>query len=237
MKTQGIAGTGIRGHTSAYFDSRETVSMSTQQKQSPDELRAEYEKLLATLPPETQKLFRENEEKAKTRPPRARLSEISSASLKSLVGEELDMAVYEYVETCLGGADDPKLALRSLPRGLQIFYLSFIVEVEVMNGGFNQFFWNSSAEWAGLLAPALRELQATEAADIFDQALAITRSETAASAKFKAEATLEAFSTSYAETKLNKFDDAFSGWAEKFPLLRAKLLRDHEEIFLRPHGG
>lgn len=207
--------------------------MSTQQKQSLDELRAEYEKLLATLPPETQKLFRENEEKARTRPPRARLCEISSTSLKSLVDEELDLAVYEYVETRLSGADDPKLALRSLPRGLQIFYLSFIVEVEVMNGGFNQFFWNSSAEWAELLAPALRELQATEAADIFDQALTLARAETASRTKFKAEGTLDAFSRSYTETNVNKFDEVFSSLAEKFPLLRAKLLRDHEEIFVR----
>jgi hypothetical protein len=216
----------------AQASSAEAASMSSQQQQSPDELKAEYEKLLATMPPEVQKIFRENEEKAKNQPPRPRLAEISSASLKSLAGEDLDLAVYDYVETRLSGANDRKLALLSLPRGLQIFYLSFVIEAEVMNGGFNQFFWNSSAEMAELVAPALRDLQANEAARIFDEALAVAHSEVAATAKFKSKGTLDAFSKSYAETNLTKFDTSFCNWAEKFPLLRANLLRDHEEIFL-----
>lgn len=206
--------------------------MSSQQRRSQDELRAEYERLLATLPPEVQKAFRESEEKAKKQPPRPRLTEISSASLKSLTGEDLELAVYDYVETHLSGANDRKLALLSLSRGLQIFYLSFVVEAEVMNGGFNQFFWNSSAEMAELIAPALRDLQADEAARIFDEALTVAYSEIGATAKFKSKGTLDAFSKSYAETNLTKFDTSFCTLAEKFPLLRANLLRDHEEVFL-----
>lgn len=206
--------------------------MSSQQNQSQDELRAEYEKLLASMPPEVQKICRENEAKAKTRPSRPRLAEISSASLKSLEGEDLDLAVYDYVETHLSGANDPTSALRSLPRGLQIFYLSFLVEAEVMNGGFNQFFWNSSGEMAELVAPALRELKANEAARIFDEALAVAHTEVATTAKFKSEGTLDAFSKSYAETQLTKFDTSFCSEAKRFPFLRANLLRDHEGISL-----
>lgn len=205
--------------------------MSTPPTPSQDELRIEYERLLATLPAETQAQFRANEAAAKARPPRPQLDDLSLTSLNVLTGEELDHAVCEQVETVLGSAQDRAAALLSLPRGIQIFYISFVVEVEVMNGGLNQFFSNSSSELAELAAPALRDLQATEAADLFVDVLAVAKAARAEASTFNQIGTIEVFSASYEETNLTAFDNAFCRLAEQFPGLRAALLREHEELF------
>jgi|AraplaDrversion2_2_1032049.scaffolds.fasta_scaffold01992_2 hypothetical protein len=180
---------------------------------SPDELRLIHEALLANLPPQVQELFRQNVASAANRPPRPRLTEISAPALRALHGEALDLAIYEYVAERVHGADDPCTALSRLPRGLQVCYLSFVLEVEVMNGGLDQFFDNPSGEFSSLIAPALRELDAIEAAQMFEQVLSIV-------------------SKNPAEPDLDKIDHAFARLAEQFPARRAEYVRKHEDQFL-----
>jgi hypothetical protein len=82
-----------------------------------------------------------------------------------------------------------------------------------MNGGLDQFFDNPSAEWSALIAPALRELGAIEAARLFERARSIV-------------------SDSPAEAELDELGDAFVPLAEQFPSLRAGYVRKHEDQFL-----
>jgi len=84
---------------------------------------------------------------------------------------ELDMLVYARIEGLLAAADSRRDALLRLPRGLQVFYLSLILEAEVNNGDLRQFFTNLS-DYADLIAAALRELPCEAAAEIFEQAAA-----------------------------------------------------------------
>jgi hypothetical protein len=200
--------------------------------QSPERLRQIQERLMASMPPETQVLFRRNEATAKTRLPRPRLMEISLESLRALTRDDLDMAVYEYVEAQLDNAEDRCAALLLLPRGLQVFYLSFIVEVEVMNGGLDQFFWNQPTELAELIPPALRRLNADEAATIFEQAMLIADEELYKRAALKEDGSLDAFSKSRTETNLKKFDATFADNATKFPELRSLFIQSHEHEFI-----
>lgn len=192
---------------------------------SMDELRAAQQKLMALLPPETQEVFRQQEAMAKAAPPRPRLTEITAASLEALSGEDLDFAVIDYIDTQLSAVADYREGMRLLPRTLQVFYLSFIVESEVMNGGFKQFFWNPSGILAEMVAPALRELQASGAADIFEKAQVVATAEGAMVER--EDESLEAFSQSYENTGLNQFDKAFARLADGFPALRAGLIRNY----------
>lgn len=200
--------------------------------QSPDEQRLTLERLLATLPPETQELFQKLEAETNAREPRPKLLEISGPSLRALAVEDLDFAIFEYVAERLSKTDAPNAELLTLPRGLQVFYLSFLVEAEVMNGGFNQFFWNSSGAMADLIAPALRDLGAHDAADIFEQAWALAKVEASLRSPFKEERSLDAFSRSYAETRLGQFDAPFGRIAQWLPSLRADFIKAHEDWFL-----
>lgn len=199
---------------------------------SPAELLAIQEKLLASLPPEVREAFAQMTAEADARPPRPTLTEISSEALSALSGEDLDLAVYEYVERQLSASRNRPATLGLLPRGLQLFYLSFIIEAEVMNGGLHQFFWNPSSEMAGLIGPALRELQASEAADLFDQAVIIADEEISTCGEHKKEKMLEAYSVSNAKSKLRQFDDEFCSYAEEFRALRTVFIQSHEEQFL-----
>jgi len=181
--------------------------------QSPAEQRLVLETLLANLPPQVEELFRQNMAAAASRPPRPRLTEISAPALRALNGEDLDLAIHEYVAERVDSADDLCKALTLLPRGLQVCYLSFVLEVEVMNGGLGQFFDNPSVELSALIAPALRELGALEAARLFEQALSIV-------------------SDDPANPGLDEVGHAFVPLAEQFPSLRADYVRKHEDQFL-----
>lgn len=197
---------------------------------SPEELRQVHQQLLATLPPETQEVFREIEASAIARPPRPVLTDISASALLALNGEDLDLALYDYVAGKLD-MDAPEAALRELPRGLQVCYMSFVVEAEVMNGGLSQFFWNSSGELAAMIAPALRELGAHEAAGLFEKALFVAEQEAPMRARLKAENTWQSFSASHEETRLDQFDQPLAELAERFPMLRAAFIRDNQDRF------
>jgi hypothetical protein len=197
---------------------------------SKDEITAYNERLMASLSPETRTMFSRLEAEAK--PTRPELTTITADALRALSGQDLDQAICQYVEKSLAEADNDRSALLQLPRGLQVFYLSFILEVEVMNGGVNQFFWNSSSQMADLVPAALRELGSPAAAKIFEEAQLVANIEATRRTSFKEEETLKAFMDSYKETALSSFDDPLCALAENFPSLRAIYVRVHEDLFL-----
>ncbi len=202
---------------------------------SPEEAKLKYEEALAALSPEIQETFRALARSARPRP---RIDSLDEATVGALAEEDVEVAVIEFVERKLQASGKRRDALLSMPRGVQVFYLSFIVEAEVMNGGFNQFFWNSSSEYAELVGPALRQLGDAEAAGIFEQAFAVANSELEAAAEFRRSGALEAFSESYQHTRLNEFDGHFCKRAERFPAMRFAIVRTNEPLFFgEAHGG
>lgn len=200
----------------------------------PDDANRGFEELLAMLPLESQEAMRQLMASARPRPS---LESISPAELGHLDSEDREIAVIDWVGRHLNSSSDAQLALESLPRGLQIFYLSFLVEAEVMNGGFNQFFWNSSSKYAPLIEHALVELGAAQASSIFREAWAVAISENAGRPE-SGELSLEAFSASYDETQLDAFDASFCELAMKFPALRQNIFQANEPTFyLVPREG
>ena len=179
------------------------------------------------LPPESQEAMRQLMASAKPRP---RLESVSPAELGRLDSGDREIAVIDWVGRHLDSSSDAQLALESLPRGLQIFYLSFLVEAEVMNGGFNQFFWNSSSQYAPLIEHALVELGATQASSIFREAWTVAISENAGRSE-SGILSLETFSASYNETQLNEFDASFCELAMQFPALRLNIIQANEPTF------
>lgn len=184
---------------------------------SSEDAQRKYEEAVAALPPELREVFLQLQANAKQRPT---LSALTSEALQALAPEDLEVAVIDFVERRMSQSEDRIATLRELPRSLQVFYLTFLVEAEVMNGGFNQFFWNPSSEFAELISPALRELGSSDAADIFDQALSVANAEAEQDPRNNMSRTLEAFSESYQHTLLNTFDEVFCKHAQGFPELR-----------------
>lgn len=192
------------------------------------------DKLLASLPPDVREQFLQHEIDARSRPAKPRLTDLSPHSLRSQSGDDLDQALAAHVEHALAEVADRPAGLLALPRGLQLCYLSFLVEAEAMNGGLHQFFWNPSGEFAALVAPALRELGAIDAAALFEQAIEVAHSEAPRRQRLHAEGSWEAFALASSESFLRTFDQAFCELAQEFPTLRAALVRDREAMFSSP---
>ena len=164
---------------------------------------------------------------------RKRYASFDLQTLHEIQDEQLEQAILDYIFAKLD-ADYAKAGeiLRGLSKGFQAVYVSWLVEAEVMNGGFNQYFWNSSNQFAEATAAALREIGAPQAAILMEQALTLAIAEIPTMKKFRLEATLEAFSESYKHTELNHLDAPFCELAMGFPALRLRYIRANEALFV-----
>ena len=82
------------------------------------------------------------------------------------------------------------------------------LEAEVNNGGFNQFYFNSSGQYAKLTPEALKLVGADKFASLVNKANKIYETEYKKITKFQ-DGTLEGFSKSYKDNPLDKLDDEF----------------------------
>jgi len=154
-------------------------------------------------------------------------------TLRQIKDEQLDRVILDYIfdriDRSPGARRDVVL---SLPSAFRTVYLSWLVEAEVLNGGFNQYFWNSSSDFADLTPAALTEIGSPEAARIMRQAIATANAEWPITSRFREEGTVEAFIESYQHTRLNDYDDPFATLAEQFSALRLRYIRANEQAFV-----
>lgn len=194
---------------------------------NPPDTSQAFADLLALLPPESQQAMRQLMASSKERPS---LESVSKEELDRLDAEDREAAVIGWVGRHLHSSTDALAAFAALPRGLQVYYLSFVVEAEVMNGGFNQFFWNASVQFAPFVEQVLMELGCPRAAGIFREAWAVAIEE-GAGRPDDGEWSLSDFSASYEETRLDQFDAPFCELATHFPALRRKIVDTNEPAF------
>jgi hypothetical protein len=89
----------------------------------------------------------------------------------------MDLSIDEMTDRLLDFAEAPqtrlwRVAYESLSRPEQVFRLVWDLDGEVNNGGFHQYFHNSSGALAPLVSQALRQIGGAVAATIVDRALA-----------------------------------------------------------------
>ncbi len=158
---------------------------------------------------------------------------INQKMLSLTKDEDLKRVILDYVRSQLDEKSGKAIEIVSaLPKGFLTFYASWLVEAEVMNGGFHQYFWNSSSEFAEVTADALTALGDPTAAAMMSRALATAIAELPTTTKYMSEGTLQAFSESTKRSKLNALDAEFCLRAEKFPVLRLRYVRAHPDLFV-----
>lgn len=184
------------------------------------------------LSPGMREAMREIEQRARAEEARRpRITTLNDDAWRAIPDDQLDEAVMAFVQARIHGQIGAAKPLAAMPRGFQIFHLSFLVEMEVADGGFNQFFWNSSGDSAPLVPDALRALGADEAASLFEQVRVVADRDLPRRAPFKAQGSLQAFSESYKGSPLNAYDDPFMKLAVRFPALRVAYLKRNAEQF------
>jgi hypothetical protein len=166
--------------------------------------------------------------------PKEEYKSLSYEKLKSYSGDELDNAVAEHVLWRIGeDSSRTKEIVSSLPSGVQVIYTTFELECEVMNGGLNQYFWNSSGAFAEETVKHLKLLGAENHAHLLENAIAIRQREKPKMEKYKKEGTIDAFSRSYEDTELNDLDTEFYKLTDDLRVLRVKYVREHPEAFTK----
>ena len=73
------------------------------------------------------------------------------ATLQAIEDDALDQAIADYLAIKLQGANTPQLeaaVIQALPMGIRAAYLSSVVEGQVNNGGFNQYYFNTEGLFA-----------------------------------------------------------------------------------------
>jgi hypothetical protein len=90
----------------------------------------------------------------------------------------------------------------------QAIYMIWALEAEVNNGGYNQFYFNSSGQFYKYLPEALRLVGANKFADLTQQANNIFEKENKKITEHQ-DGTIEGFSKSYDDNPLNNLDTKF----------------------------
>ncbi len=90
----------------------------------------------------------------------------------------------------------------------QAIYMIWVLEAEVNNGGYNQFYFNSSGQFYKHLPDALKLVGANKFADLTKRANDTFEKEHPKITQHQ-DGTIEGFSKSYDDNPLNKYDDDF----------------------------
>lgn len=163
--------------------------------------------------------------------PDARFRVLTLELLTSLATDEIGDAVVHHVAHKVGRDTSRTPAiLRSLAPGVQAIYTTWLVDVEVNNGGFNQFFFNPSAELAGDALVGYELLAAEDYASVMRAAIATHESERDRMATFYDAGTLEALSASYAHTELDEVDQRYYALGDRIYDVWASFARERPEL-------
>jgi hypothetical protein len=164
--------------------------------------------------------------------PEPRYRNLTPALLASLSADEIGDAILQHVEWRVkahGG--DTMAAVEELPAGTRAIYTTFLVDAEVNNGGFNQFFYNPSGEFAGHALAGYELLGGEEYAAIMRAAIATRESERERMAQFYDAGTLEAMSQSYEHTELGEVDQRYYSLGDRIYEIWATFVHGRAELF------
>lgn len=110
----------------------------------------------------------------------------------------------------------------------QAIYMVCWLEAEVNNGGYNQFYSNSSGQFYKQLPDALTLIGATKFADLTKRANDTYQKENKKITQHQ-DGTIEGFSKSYDDNPLNKYDDEF------YELYKVENLQQKQVDYIRKH--
>jgi len=102
-----------------------------------------------------------------------RFRHLTPELLASLSADEVADAIVQHVHLCVAdawGREAP--IIRGLPAGVRAIYTTWLVDAEVNAGGFHQYFFNSSGQYAGDALAGYELLGAEEYAAIMRSAIA-----------------------------------------------------------------
>ncbi|MFI1770245.1 DMP19 family protein [Thalassobellus citreus] len=123
--------------------------------------------------------------------------------------------------------------ISKLTKGQQAIFSTWWLEAEVNNGGFNQFYFNSSGQFAEMAEIGFKTIGAEKFSDLTKRANKIYIENKERLEKFD-DGTIESFSESYNENPLNDMDTEFYRFYESENIgdLRIKYIKENKNEFI-----
>ena len=121
----------------------------------------------------------------------------------------------------------------SFSKNRQFIYVIWVLEAEVNNGGFNQFYYNPSGKFAPILPEALRMVGAIKFSNLVERANAMYKRDYDKITKYQ-DGSLEGFSKSYIDNPLNELDTEFYDLNNEEDLnqIQVDYIRSHKKDFV-----
>jgi hypothetical protein len=157
------------------------------------------------------------------------------AELDLLENDDLEPVLRRKVWTLLGDeASRWTRRLRRMTKGQRMFWILPIVEEEVHNGGFHQYFWNQFGRFAPDALEGLRRVGAYKHADVLQDAMETFLGESELQDRIRRDGSLEAFAAAYRETRLTSLDPVWWNLSKSVDLeaLRVRYARKHLQEFV-----
>lgn len=168
--------------------------------------------------------------------PPPKLARLSPESLAAVSDDDVESSlVYHVVDHMLGKGAEPD-AIATWPEGLQAWYITFVVDAEVLNGGFNQLFFNSSGALTPAAPWAFEQIGSYAAADLMRRALELLEQHAPALEAAAGAGTSEAFMATYVDQPFAKLDQQYCQMEEELRSARLRFIRE-QAASLCPTGG
>ena len=158
---------------------------------------------------------------------------LSSEILKSISDDNLEEAIFDNIYEIIGDDYRNELTnIQKLSKGQQAFWSTWVLEGEVNNGGYNQFYFNPSGQYSKMAEIGFKTIGAEKYSDLTIRANKIYAENKDRLAEFD-DGTMESFSESYKDNPLNDLDTEFYqlGDSEGISKLRVKYIREHISEF------
>lgn len=157
---------------------------------------------------------------------------VSIADMAAVPDEELWVILFQaLIPRVTGTRDEEYAVVTSWTKGLQMLWATQLLDDEVNNGGFNQYFFNSSGQFAMEAIEGFTLIGAHERADLVRRAVDQLFRDAPRLREFYQQRTMEAFMASYKHTDLGAIDKAWFD-APEFFTLRTRYIREHSEQFV-----
>ncbi len=152
--------------------------------------------------------------------------------------DKLLQTIFDNIETNFKEGEQYTLdKISKLTKGKQAIFSIWMLQAEVNNGGFNQFYYNSSGQFSEMAKDGLEFIGAGKFAELVEKAN-MTYSKIKGELESKDDGTIESFSESYEDNPLNDFDNKFYELEESENLdsLQILFIRKNKEEFTKEKG-
>lgn len=159
---------------------------------------------------------------------------INADTLAGIPDDQLPWVLFDFIWYKVG--DDYRRTpdvLAELPVGFQVIYHLFVLDGEIGNGGFNQYFFNGLNRSAKQQREALKMIEADDYQKIFSEAFKIFENEkkNAELQNLYDDRTIESFFSTYDITELGRCDEDWYALDKKLDSLLVRFIRSHPELF------